>query len=497
MGGHLLLDLRIEEAQRIAAGRLGLIHREVGAFQEFGGVVLVLAEERHADAWRAVMHMAIQVIRQVQRSQDFFADPFGLQGSGDGLLAEFFEQHDEFVATDARHGIAVAHAARQPTGDLLQQQIALVMAEAVIEQLEVVEVDEHQRALARATQAGRQRAPQTIHQQAPVRQFGERIKKCQVADFFFGGLAQRDVALRTDVVSNPAVDTTHAGDAHPGRIDFTVLAPVPDFAVPRAIAQDAVVHRCIKRRVMTSRFQDGWRLAEDVGIAVAGHFGKGPIDPQDREIRIRDHHGFVRMEGGSGDAPVFVGVLAIGNVMQCQMQQAVLRDVHHRVIEGGRCRHHDINEAAIAATQLQLDIRQVISGKELFERRAGQGTTAAVAQHQRALPDDVVAGIAGHVEQRLVAVDDLAADRISRHEHVGRLVVQVAVFVLGTRAFELPAMEQDAAAQQQQRECREDGAKVIAEAQLVHFIDAEPLQVQRIVDAVGFGDRQRFIEPAQ
>ncbi len=98
---------------------------------------------------------------------------------------------------------------------------------------------------------------------------------------------------------------------------------------------------------MTSGFQERGRLANDVGMAVTGHIGEGTVDPQDDGMGIRNHHGFVRIESGSGDSPIFVRTFAIGDVMQDQMQQTVLRHSHDRVIEGGRGRHHDIDDGVV------------------------------------------------------------------------------------------------------------------------------------------------------
>ena len=44
------LHLRIEEAQGVAAGRLGLVHGQIGLFQQFVDGCLVIAEQGDADA---------------------------------------------------------------------------------------------------------------------------------------------------------------------------------------------------------------------------------------------------------------------------------------------------------------------------------------------------------------------------------------------------------------------------------------------------------------
>ncbi len=59
--------------------------------------------------------------------------------------AEVRQDERELVATQPRHGVGIAHALRQPLGGLPQHHVARGVAEAVVDRLEVVEVDEEQR----------------------------------------------------------------------------------------------------------------------------------------------------------------------------------------------------------------------------------------------------------------------------------------------------------------------------------------------------------------
>ena len=51
------------------------------------------------------------------------------------------EQH-ELVAAQARDGVAVADTGSEPRGDGLQQLVADMMPETVVDELETVEIDE-------------------------------------------------------------------------------------------------------------------------------------------------------------------------------------------------------------------------------------------------------------------------------------------------------------------------------------------------------------------
>src|SRR3546814_13122128 len=65
-------------------------------------------------------------------------------GNGDGDLGIDVRHHDdEFLAAVARHQVDVAHAPRYPLGQLDQHLVAALVAVAVVDALELVDV-EHQ-----------------------------------------------------------------------------------------------------------------------------------------------------------------------------------------------------------------------------------------------------------------------------------------------------------------------------------------------------------------
>jgi hypothetical protein len=90
-----------------------------------------------------------------------------LVGDGAGVagLVQAGQQDDEFVAAQAGHGVDVAHLLLQALGDAFEQQVADRVAEAVVDVLEAVEVEEQHRALAvgdlRAGEHGLQAASRT------------------------------------------------------------------------------------------------------------------------------------------------------------------------------------------------------------------------------------------------------------------------------------------------------------------------------------------------
>ena len=71
-------------------------------------------------------------------------DPLG-QHPDDVVRGEVLAQDDELVTARARDGVAAAHRRRQPAGDLLEQCVPGGVPEAVVDDLEPVQVQEQDR----------------------------------------------------------------------------------------------------------------------------------------------------------------------------------------------------------------------------------------------------------------------------------------------------------------------------------------------------------------
>ena len=88
---------------------------------------------------------------------DVVADRLGLGGGFHIVFAQVFQHHDKFIAAQAGHRVAFADAGFQVQRHLRQQQVALVVAERVVEGFEVVNINKQQGAVARMACAGMQR----------------------------------------------------------------------------------------------------------------------------------------------------------------------------------------------------------------------------------------------------------------------------------------------------------------------------------------------------
>ena len=120
------------------------------------------------------------------------ADPIG-EVDRRALAGQVLGDDDELVAAEPGDGVSVADRAAQPVGDLGEHLVAGGVPEAVVDGLELVEVDEQQPDRAGGAGLAGQRLPDALHQPGPVRQPGQRVVAGQPGQLGFGALAGGDV----------------------------------------------------------------------------------------------------------------------------------------------------------------------------------------------------------------------------------------------------------------------------------------------------------------
>ena len=128
---------RLEHLVAALPGRLGRVHGHVGVSQQLVGRLAVERRERDPDA-----HV---------REHLLAADEEGRTQDGEGPLGDldrhlgvraFVEQDGELVATQAGHRVARPHTRAQPLADLPEKAVTGAVAEAVVDRLEPVHVQE-------------------------------------------------------------------------------------------------------------------------------------------------------------------------------------------------------------------------------------------------------------------------------------------------------------------------------------------------------------------
>ena len=187
----------VEDLAARLAHLLGAVHRRVGVAQQRVGIVLAGPAEAHADAGADVAALAVEDQRLAQGLGQAARHPERV-----ALARDAGQQDGELVAAEAGHDVGRTQHAAQPLGDAAEQAIAGAVAERVVDDLEVVEVDEQHG----DAPAGAQRAAEALHEQLAIGQAGERVVVGLPGELLLGGPALGDV----DAVADPRLRTAVA-----------------------------------------------------------------------------------------------------------------------------------------------------------------------------------------------------------------------------------------------------------------------------------------------
>ena len=268
-----------EIAEPVPSRVLGGIHRLVGVSEQVfhpGGIVGI---QRDTDAGRNIGYFFFQAEGVGQALPDALGDPPDIAG-----VIQFRQDDDEFVPAQARHGVGFAHAVADASRRLFQQQVAHVVPERVVDLLELVEVDEHQRHF----QAGAVRfldlLRQPVMEHAAVGQAGQRIVVGLVPDQFLGCFPAGDVADKPiEFILARRVDCGN------GQFDgeFAAIAVQPQHLDPR---------------IQDSPFAGGQKMLQafDMRLAVLGRddgFAQYPPD----SFFLRPAENLFRLIAPAGD----------------------------------------------------------------------------------------------------------------------------------------------------------------------------------------------------
>ncbi|MNN23892.1 hypothetical protein D3C81_1373030 [compost metagenome] len=183
--------------------------------------------------------------RRGETVEKFGGDVVGIAG-----LLQARQQDNEFVTPQARHGIDVTQLLLEAHGNALEQQVADRVAEAVVDVLEAVEVEEQHRALAAVFLLAVERRQQAAFEQRAVRQAGQRVVVCLVVEFGLGVLEAGNVGEHRDKVGDEVLPVAHGTDGQPAWIQLAILASVGNLALPVAFGGQLMPHGRVERAVM-------------------------------------------------------------------------------------------------------------------------------------------------------------------------------------------------------------------------------------------------------
>ncbi|MPN31366.1 hypothetical protein SDC9_178840 [bioreactor metagenome] len=166
------------------------------------------------------------------------------------------------------------------------------MAERIVDALEMIEIEEHQRGAALVAPALFHDMAEAVAQQQPVGQAGQRVVVGEILDLLLRRLALGDIVKGADVIDVLAIAIAHGRDRQPFRIHRTVLAAIPNLAFPASVINDLAPHPGIEGFVVTPGLQDAGRLPHHLLPHIPGDVGKSLIDVDDDPIAVGHHQGF-------------------------------------------------------------------------------------------------------------------------------------------------------------------------------------------------------------
>ena len=245
---HRGLHVGVKKPHRIAPRSLGLVHRQVGVLEQLLNTACLLAKERNAHAQRGVVAERVQRIGHVQRGHYMVGHQRGFSSGLVDVGAEAFQEHHKFVSAKTRHRIGFTHTGPQAVCHLLQKVVAGVVPQRVIKVLEVVQIDEQQRAMRLRTYRCQRGPVQAVHQQPAVGQLGQHVVKRQPLDLAFCLLALCDVASHTLIAAQRTVGMKYRHTADRDPVHAAVWALTQQFQVPKRLV--CVQHRAMHRPVV-------------------------------------------------------------------------------------------------------------------------------------------------------------------------------------------------------------------------------------------------------
>ena len=163
------------DAVAVLAAALDLVHRAVGVFQPFGQRLAVPGVQADADARAQQVLAPLDHQRLGEGLEQLARDVVGTF-----LAFQLRADGNELVAADARADVGAARGRAQPRGHLFEHLVANAVAGAIVDRLEVVDINEHHRhllvwAVGKDQRVFEQRAHVTL-----VAQAGKRVLERQV-----------------------------------------------------------------------------------------------------------------------------------------------------------------------------------------------------------------------------------------------------------------------------------------------------------------------------
>ncbi len=238
------------------------------------------------------------------------------------------QEHGELVAAQPRHRVRGAHGRDEAAGHVPEQLVARVVAERVVDLLEVVQVEEEEGQGGTDARGDAQGLLQAVAEQGAIGQVGQRVVQGLVAQRV-GLLARGHVALHRDPVGDVAGGVGHGHDAELDPERAAVLTVVEHLDDHRLPALQCRAQRVERGAIGAGALQQAGGAPQDLGGGVAGGAREGVVDVDDARPRQIERPGL-------GDQDRVVGV----DDDRLQQAQALLGLLPRGDVDEA---HHDVD----------------------------------------------------------------------------------------------------------------------------------------------------------
>ena len=386
------------QAIRVAPGFLGPVHRAVRVFEEELRGIAVVGMNGDPDAGRHVEVVAFDVDGMGHRLEQFLGDACRVL-----RVVEVRQKDCELVAAHPGDGVPLAQDHPQARRDRAQQLVAKAVTEGVVDDLESVEVEEHEHERRflpfRMGESDRQAVPE----EEPVRQSGQSVVIGLILDLLLGVPPFTDVARDGDDLRDLslAVEQGPAGRLEPDHRPVPAHGPIAERAAV-GVRHDVAESRPVFRMddVADRRADHLCGLeAEQVADGIRG------IDEDAVRCRARD-----QVRGVLGHQPVTGLALA-----QCGLRPFPVRDVDDRPFEHVAQEMHALqhpDRSAVLAAQADLHASDAAllphCSHELLALGRGEVQLPCVDEQEL-----VARGVSEDAGHGLVALEHAPADGVA------------------------------------------------------------------------------------
>ncbi len=265
---------------------------------------LIPSEAPRISSWPSTPHRLAQLDQQA----------FGQARQGRGAGATI-EEDGELVAGQTRQGVGFRRGAPQALGHLPEQLVGDLMAEAVVEQLEAVQVDQQQGqpALLLARPLGR--LVQPLAEQPAVGQAGQFVVVQQMTQALLDVAAGTEIGEETDDVGRLAIAVAQQVELQPLGIGIAILPRIHQFALPLPVLAQLGADLPVVALGLGGIHQQAGVAPDHVLAAIAGDATEGLVDRQQVIGRIEDHDALAgRLEHCRGQLLLLFQALARADV---------------------------------------------------------------------------------------------------------------------------------------------------------------------------------------